>query len=250
MKTKIVEVGNAVLYHGDCFDILPKLEMKFDAVITDPPYAQTNCKWDKAIPLDSFWEMLDHKTKQTANFVMFACGMFTVDLINSKRDWCRYRLVWEKSKKCGHLNANLMPMRSHEDIILLGRPGFKTKTTYDPQKTPGGKVGVITRNHRSSVYRDCGEYIHTSDGFLHPSSVLYFESETGYHSTQKPLRLMEYLVQTYTRKNDIVLDCFMGSGTTGIAALNTGRKFIGIEREKKYFDIACERIRKANEMRR
>jgi len=222
------------------------MNVTFDAVISDPPFGITDCDWDCSIPLDSFWNMVDGHTKQSANFVLFGCNKFTVDLVNSKRKWYRYDLVWQKSKKVGFLNANLMPMRSHESILVFIRPGFFKAATYNPQKTPGGrKPGVKTINHRSNVYRDQGEYTHVSDGTVHPCSVLTFNSEFGQHPTQKPLALMDFLVKSYTNEKDIVIDPFMGSGTTGVACVKAGRKFIGIERKKEYFDFACERIEKA-----
>jgi site-specific DNA-methyltransferase (adenine-specific) len=240
-----VTIENATLICGDCFDVLPTLNVKFDAVISDPPFGITDCDWDNPIPLDSFWNMVESQMKQSANVVLFGCGKFTVDLVNSKRKWYRYDLVWQKSKKVGFLWANKMPMRSHESILVFNRPGFFKAATYNPQKTPGGKIGIKKINHRSSVYKDKGEYTHTLDGTVHPCSVLPFTSEIGQHPTQKPLALMEFLVRSYTNENDIVIDPFMGSGTTGVACVRVGRSFIGIERDRKYFDTACQRIRKA-----
>jgi site-specific DNA-methyltransferase (adenine-specific) len=238
-----------VLYRGDCFSILPKLDLQADAIITDPPFAGTDCDWDVKIPLDKFWEMVVSKTKQAANFVLFGCGGFTADLINSMRKWYRYDQIWVKSKKCGFLNANKMPLRNHESVLLFGRPGFKDAATYNPQKSLGGKPGIKTRNHKSSVYRDVGQFTHISDGSVHPSSVLCFKSEKGLHPTQKPVDLMEYLVRSYSNEGDTVIDPFAGSGTTAVACINTGRRFIGIEQDKHYFDIAVERIRKAYNVR-
>ena len=245
MKNKQVKIGNATLYLGDCFSILPKLDVECDALITDPPYGTTNCDWDIKIPLNTFWSIIDSSTKLTANFVLFGCGRFTHELFNSKPDWYRYDMVWVKSKKCGHLNANKMPMRNHESVLVFGRQGFRDAAAYNPQKSLGGRVGVKTVNHKSNVYRDKGTFIHTSDGFLHPGSVLHFKNEIGLHPTQKPLGLMEQLVKTYSNEGDTVLDCFMGSGSTAAAAINTGRKFIGIEQNEKYFNIAVERLKKA-----
>jgi len=247
MKTKKIEIGNAILYCGDSFDILPKLNDVCDAVISDPPFGITSCKWDKPIPLDTLWEMLDSCTKQSANFVLFGASKFTVDLIISNRKWYRYDLIWVKSKKCGFLNANLQPMRSHESILVFNRPGFRRCATYNPQKTPGGKERTTIRNHRSTVYQNKGEFTHVSDGLQHPSSVLYFKSEFGQHSTQKPVALMEWLVRSYTNDKDIVVDPFMGSGSTAIACAIHNRQFIGIEKNIEYFDIAVERIKKAHE---
>jgi site-specific DNA-methyltransferase (adenine-specific) len=245
MKSKKVIIGSVTLYHGNCFDVLPKLDVEFDAVISDPPFGITDCDWDKSIPLDRFWELVERKTKPTANIVLFGCGRFSHALYSSNPDWFRYDMIWAKTKKCGHLNANLQPMRNHESIYVFIRPGCVKKATYNPQKTLGGKVGVKTVSHKSSIYRDCGKFTHVSDGTQHPSSILYFKSETGYHSTQKPVLLLEHLVQSYTNKTEIVIDPFMGSGTTGVACVRTDRQFIGIEQDPQYFEIACERIKKA-----
>jgi site-specific DNA-methyltransferase (adenine-specific) len=245
-----VNIGNTTLYCGDCFNVLPKLDVESDAVISDPPFGVTECDWDNPIPLDSFWTMVERRTKQSANFVLFGCGKFTVDLVNSRRKWYRYDLVWHKSKKVGFLNANLMPMRNHESILVFSRPGYFKAATYNPQKTPGGKAGITTRIHRSSIYREKREYTHTYDGTVHPCSILPFNSESGQHPTQKPLALMEFLTCSYTNEQDMVIDPFMGSGTTGVACVNTNRAFIAIERKKEFFDIACQRNKKAYAERR
>ena len=137
-------------------------------------------------------------------------------------------------------------MRSHETILVFGRPNHRAAATYNPQKLPGGRAGTKVTNHKSSVYQNKGKYTHISDGTQHPGSVLYFKNDTDPdHPTQKPVALMEWLVQSYTNKNDLVLDMFMGSGSTGVACARTGRRFIGIERDKKFFDIACQRIAEA-----
>ena len=244
MKTDRVEIGNATLYRGDCFSILPTLDVECDAVISDPPFGITDCEWDNRIPLDKFWEIIECRTKQSANFVLFGCGKFSIDLINSKYRWYRYDLVWAKNNKVGFLNARKQPMRNHEQILVFGRPGFRDTATYNPQKTLNGKAGTKTTNHCSRVYRDTGKYTHTSDGTVHPYSVLHFKSEKdkGLHPTLKPVALMEFLIRSYTNEGDIVIDPFAGSGLTGVAAIKTGRKFIGIERDARFFDIACKRV--------
>jgi len=191
--------------------------------------------------------MVEAKTKQSANYVLFGCGKFSIALVNSKPKWYRYDLVWAKNNRVGFLNAGLMPMRSHESILVFGQPGHLREAVYNPQKTAGGRVGTKTTNHNSSVYKNKGEYVHHHDGTLHPSSVLQFKSEKdkGLHPTLKPLALMEFLVRSYTNENDIVVDPFMGSGSTAIACVNTGRKFIGVEKEKAYFDVAVQRLEEA-----
>ena len=247
MNTQGVTIGNATLFHGDSFDVLPKLDMQADAVISDPPFACTNCSWDIKIPLDSFWTLMETRTKLSANYILFAMMRFAVDLISSKRKWYRYDMIWQKNNKVGFLNANLMPMRNHELVLVFGRPGYQKRSAYNPQKEQGGKPGKKTINHRSSVYRDKGEYTHVSNGFLHPHSILSFNTEKhkGLHPTQKPIALMEWLVQTYTNEGDTVIDPFMGSGTTGVACAIHNRRFIGIERDERYFEIAVERISRA-----
>ena len=249
MRTRRVQIGNATLYQGDCFDVLQQMDVVCDAVITDPPYYQTACGWDVKIDLASLWSLLECKTKRSANYIMFGAGKFVHKLYNSNPAWHRYEMIWIKSRRVGHLNSGLMPMRAHEQILVFGQPGFLKGAVYNPQKLPGGRVGSKTVNHTSNVYDNKGEYTHTSDGLLHPCSALYFKSETGLHPTQKPVALMEYLVNSYSNEGKTVLDCFMGSGSTGVAAINTGRRFIGIERDRGYFDIACKRMAEAQSLR-
>jgi site-specific DNA-methyltransferase (adenine-specific) len=250
----VVTIGRATLYCGDCFDILPKLDVIADAVISDPPFGITACKWDKPIPLDTLWSLLERQTKQNANYVLFGCGMFAVELINSKSAWYRYDLVWQKNNLVGFLNANLQPLRSHEQILVFGRPGYQKSATYHAQKIPGGRTDRrVDRSRRAgTVYGACTPAVRVSDGTSHPTSVLPFGHDRGnnqqglnQHPTQKPVALMQWLVRSYANVGDVVLDPFMGSGTTGVACVCNHRHFIGIERERQYFDIACQRIEKA-----
>ena len=250
MTINKVTIGKSTLYYGDCFDVLPGLHVKADAVISDPPFGITDCDWDVKFPLDLFWEMVDPKTKPAANFVLFGCGKFSVDLVNSNRKWYRYDLIWHKNNKVGFLHANKMPLRNHESVLVFGRPGFRDAATYNPQKSPGGKPGIRT-NHLffGGIYEKQGSYTSVSDGMLHPCSVLPFKNDKDKHlwkhPTQKPLALMAFLVKSYTNEGDSIIDPFMGSGTTGVAAIQAGRTFIGIEQQKNYFDIACQRIKEA-----
>jgi site-specific DNA-methyltransferase (adenine-specific) len=243
-KNKTVQIGNCTLISGNSYDILPTLNIKADSVITDPPYGITACEWDEDIMLPLFWDIIDRSAKPSANFVFFAAGRFLVDLVNSKYRWYRYDLVWVKNNKIGFLNSGKQPMRSHEHILLFGRNGEKSGTTYNPIKSEG-KPYTRVHHNENSVY-PARSYVTKSDGKRHPGSVLNFKSDKDIlkiHPTLKPLKLMEYLVTTYTNKNDTVIDPFMGSGTTGVACRKLGRKFIGIEKEKKYFDVAVERIK-------
>ena len=200
------------------------------------------------MPFDQFWKTVDEKTIEAANFVLFGCGKFTFDLVRSKMDWYRYDLIWEKNNKCGFLNANLMPLRTHESILIFGKPGYQKVATYNPQKTRGGKIGSYGRNKNSSVYQNKCGYECVGDGTLHPCSIVKFNNDKDRvrrHPTQKPVGLMQWLVSSYSNTGDTIIDPFMGSGTTGVAAIKLGRAFVGIEQKKKYFDIACQRIRQA-----
>ena len=217
--------------------------------ICDPPYGITAEEWDVAPPLDQMWQVLEAKTKAKANFVFFAAGKFLYPLINSKECWFRYDLIWYKSRRPGFLNANKQPMRAHESILVFGHPGFQEKATYNPIKTPGGAKSGSIRRHKANTSRiySAPGVTSVSDGTVHPGSVLQFPNDRPeWHSTQKPLALMAWLVSAYSNPGDLIIDPFCGSGTTGVACRKRNRRFIGIEREQKYFDIACQRIEEAH----
>ena len=248
---KEITIGDCRLFNGDCFDVLSKLELQADAIISDPPYGCTNCKWDKMPPLETMWELMEARTKARANFILFACGKFSIDLVNSKYGWYRYDWIWAKNNRVGFLNASKMPMRSHEQILVFGRPGHRAASTYNPQRMPGGRVGAkrTIRRTADGVYGYTNTCSTTSDGWMNPCSVLNFDSDRGnnqqgqsLHPTQKPVSLLEWLVLTYTNPGDLVIDPFLGSGTTALACARTGRRFLGIEREEKYFDLAIKRL--------
>jgi len=252
------EIGNSALYCGDSFEILPTLtDGSIDLICSDPPYAAesfggkcTACEWDTPINLTTFWQLLESKAKPSANVVLFANMKFAFDLIDSNRKGFRYDLVWAKNNRVGFFNANLMPLRSHENVLLFGKPGFQKMATYNPLKTPGGRPVVKrARSRGGGVYPAQESYTTVSDGTIHPISVLAFDHDRGgnqsekcLHPTMKPLHLMGWLVFTYSNPGDLIVDPFCGSGTTLEAALRLGRRFIGIERERKYFDIACQRL--------
>jgi len=255
-----VVIGNCTLYHGDAFEVLPTLaDESIDAVICDPPYASasfgkcTLCDWDKPIPLEEFWQLLETKTKPEANVCLFANMRLAYDLIDTNRSGFRYDICWVKNNKTGFLNANLMPMRNHESILVFGKPGNYKNATYNPLKLPGGKPFVKKiKSKKGGIYPAQEPHTTVSDGGRCPCSVLAFnndregnQSDKCYHPTQKPLTLMGWLTMTYSNEGDTVLDCFMGSGTTGIACAKLRRRFIGVERERKFFDIACRRIEDA-----
>jgi site-specific DNA-methyltransferase (adenine-specific) len=247
-KMDRITIGNCELYCGDTFDILPKLDIQVDAVISDPPFACTNCEWDVPIPLNQFWDLAEAKTKPTAPFVLFGTMRFAVALINARPNFFRYDAVWSKNTKCGFLWAGHQPLRSPESILAFTRPGEFKRTTYNPMLSPGGRVGTRSVRRKSNgVYGATGDYTSVRTGLQHPSSVLCFDSDRGNnkapsHPTQKPVALLEWLIASFTNEGDTVLDCFMGAGSTAIACARTGRRFIGIEKEERYFKLAIERL--------
>jgi DNA modification methylase len=231
------------LFHGDCLDILPGLEPgSIDAIIGDLPYGTTQCKWDTIIPFPDLWRVVRHVLKAKGAFVTTASQPFTSLLICSNLEWFRHETIWEKDNGTNFLNLENMPFKVHENILVFS----EGQTTYNPQKTPGKPYRVTA----GKVFR---EYLGAQEkgtttinsGDRYPRSVSFFSQERGDHATQKPVALYEYLIRTYTNPGETVLDLTMGSGTTGVAAIQTGRKFVGIEKEREYFEIAERRIQNA-----
>lgn len=246
-------IKDCTLYHGDCLEVMPRLE-PVDLVLADPPYGTTACKWDSVIPLDEMWSALRPIAKQQSSIVMTASQPFTTALIGSNLDMFRYCWIWKKSKGSNFPHAPNMPLKTTEDIAVFSeaRVGHISqlgdrRMTYNPQGIREGTTVVKQspntselKYHRNSQTNHTTGYKCKAEGY--PNVLLDFKSETGLHPTQKPVALMEYLIRTYTNQGDTVLDFTMGSGTTGVAALNTGRKFIGIELDERYFAIAKARL--------
>lgn len=228
---------------GDCLEVMMLIpDASVDMVLCDLPYGTTACKWDSIIPFDALWEQYRRVTKPNAAIVLTASQPFTTALIASNLGEFRYCWVWEKEQGTGFANAKKMPLKSHEDVAVF----YAKPPNYAPQGlVPCNKV----RQHAASdVGRALGANgLHgktfTQEFSNYPKSVIRFARDRNKdHPTQKPVALMEYLIRTYTNEGDVVLDNTMGSGTTGVACTNTGRRFIGIEREPKYYEIAKERI--------
>lgn len=240
------------LYLGDCLDIMPTLKDKsIDMILCDLPYGTTKCKWDTPIDLVKLWESYNRIIKDNGAILLFAQTPFDKVLGCSNLSMLRYEWVWEKTQATGHLNANKMPMKAHENILVF----YKHLPTYNPQKTNGHEpihsyTKYISTQNNTEIYGRMNKEISgggETDRF--PRSVITFSSDkqTCYlHPTQKPVALLEYLVKTYSNENDIILDNCMGSGSTGVACVNTNRNFIGIELDEKYFKIAEERINNHN----
>ena len=239
------------IYNEDCINGMSKIaDGSVDAIICDPPYGnRVDCDWDVMLPLDEMWEQFNRVTKQNAAIVLFAQLPFAVDLINANRKMFRYEWVWSKSKAVGFLNANRMPLRAHENILVFYRrlpvynPQFGTGKAYTSERKDevGGRC---YQTRKASVTVNDGQHYYPRD-VLEFKSVGNGKEEPQYHPTQKPLKLIEYLIKTYTNEFETVLDATMGSGTTGVACMNTGRKFIGFETDKKYFGISQQRIDEA-----
>lgn len=243
--SRVETIGNATLYLGDCREILPTLP-KVDAVITDPPYGTTQCAWDAVIPLQEMWDALAFVLDREVPVAIFGSEPFSSFLRASNIRRFKYDWIWDKPKGTGFLNAKKQPLRCHELISVFSDGPAR----YYPQKTSGHerKTTFRAKHLQTDVYGEMsGDYRYDSTE-RYPRSVLTFSSDTqnsSLHPTQKPVALLQYLILTYSRAGETVLDFTMGSGTAGVAAAIEQRLFIGIEREPKYFDIACRRIEDA-----
>jgi site-specific DNA-methyltransferase (adenine-specific) len=236
--------GRVTLYLGDCLDVLPTLA-GVDAVVTDPPYGTTACKWDSVIPFEPMWAQLKRVAKKNAAIVLFGSEPFSSALRMSNIKQYKYDWVWDKvNLYTGALLANKRPLKRHENISVF----FDELPTYNKQYRDG-RPYTMTRNVQG-VGEYCTQELSrtktVNEGRHNPCSVLAIEGdikrEKGFHPTQKPVALLEYLIRTYTNEGETVLDFTMGSGTTGVACVQTGRRFIGIELDAGYFDIAKRRI--------
>jgi site-specific DNA-methyltransferase (adenine-specific) len=263
------------LYHGDCLIEMDKiLDGSVDLILCDLPYGTTDRKgisdkgdnrvlsWDTIIPLDKLWDQYRRVLKPSGAVVLTADQPFTSQLVLSNLEWFKYEWIWKKKKVTGFLHANARPMKETEDILvfsLLGASGGSVKAnknmTYNPQ-------GLIEKNvKKKNNAKRLGKFLHqpehmgAGNKLLHeteyeqkytnyPSEILEFGLDKGsIHPTQKPVALMEYLIRTYSNEGETVLDNCMGSGTTGVACVNTNRNFIGIEMDAEYYSASCERIR-------
>lgn len=229
------------LFSGDCLNILPTLsDNSVDMVLVDLPYGTTQNKWDSCIPLEPLWEQYLRIVKKNGAMVFTAQTPFDKVLGVSQLDILKYEWIWEKTKATGHLNAKKQPMKAHENILVF----YREQCTYNPQKTPGVPYKGAGGPSKKDNYGDFrGVREGSPDGSRYPRSVLQFPHESKpLHPTAKPVPLMEYFIRTYTNLGEVVLDNAMGSGTTGVACVNTRRDFIGIELDPHYFEIAKTRI--------
>ena len=233
------------LYNGDCLDLMKYIPNDtVDLILCDLPYGTTRNKWDSALPLERLWQ--EYKRISRGAIVLTAQSPFDKVLGASNLPMLRYEWIWEKTHPTGYLNAKRAPMKSHENILVF----YARQPTYNPIKTSGHKRKTATK--RKDETPNYGRQNFTSLPYdsteRYPRSVVTFASDkqrSSLHPTQKPVALMEYLINTYTNEGDTVLDNCMGSGTTGVACANTGRRFIGMEMDDVYFNIASKRIKES-----
>jgi site-specific DNA-methyltransferase (adenine-specific) len=246
------------VFNTDCLPAMKEFpDRYFDLVVTDPPYGLTQNKWDTVINLAEMWEQLERITKDNGAFIFTSQQPFTTDLINSNRKIFRYDLIWEKSIGTGFLNANRMPLRGHEVVCIF----YKKLPTYNPVKhkliTPSFKKRSKTNSTVSPNYGNYRNDLDKGDkeGNRHPRSVFTIDYEDSFfdssdyngqdrmiHPTQKPVSLFRYLIMMYSNPGDMVLDCFMGSQSSRIAAFDEHRQYVGYELDKDYFEAGCKRF--------
>jgi site-specific DNA-methyltransferase (adenine-specific) len=244
----VKEFEKGKLYKGDCLEVMKDIADKsVDMILCDLPYGTTACKWDTIIPLEPLWEQYKRVIKQNGAIILTGVQPFTSALIMSNPKMFKHEWIWHKSKCGSAFTSKYRPQQKHENVLVFG----SGKTTYNPQMVAGkpyyrkrkGNDGSKPNNHNLGVTSD-SETINT--GFRYPETVQFFQQkwrrQDQIHPTQKPIELMEYLIRTYSNEDEIVLDNCSGSGTTGIAAINTNRKFILIEQDENYFDLSSKRI--------
>lgn len=229
------------LLQGNCLELMKDIpDGSVDMILCDLPYGTTRNKWDSVIDLGRMWEQYRRITKENSAIVLFSAEPFTSALIVSNLSMFRYDLIWAKPSGSDFLNANRKPLRAHENICVF----YRKLPTYNKQMRPGNpyKIKNHTKSNNYGSYQT--GYVTQSKGGRYPLTVLNFSHDRNTHPTQKPVPLLEYLIKTYTDPGQVVLDNCMGSGSTGVACVNTGRDFIGIELDPSYFEIAKDRIEK------
>jgi site-specific DNA-methyltransferase (adenine-specific) len=252
------------LHHGDCLEVMQQLPDKsIDAIITDPPYGTTACKWDSVIPFDPMWQQLKRIIKPCGAIVLFGSQPFASALVMSNPKWFKHERIWDKRLAANFLNAKRCPLLVHEAIYIFSQAGAsngsKINMRYNPIMQPRDKPRIIhtnvgIENHKNPKYfhllgRESKTYALDA---RYPTSIIQVgntDRRKAYHPTQKPVALMEYLIKTYSNEHDTILDFTMGSGSTGAACMNTGRRFIGIEKDATYFQVAQARIEQAAQAR-
>lgn len=235
------------LYNGDCLELMKNIpDGSVDLVLTDPPYGTTACKWDSVIPFEPMWEQLNRIIKPNGAICLFGSEPFSSALRMSNIKNFKYDWYWDKIRGVGHLNAKKQPMKSVETVSVF----YDKQCSYNPQMRKREKGRISKNNNSQKVFGNCRDnFVGETLKEKYPVSLITFSksdmTKNKFHSSQKPTDLLEYLIKTYTNEGETVLDFTMGSGSTGVACINTNRNFIGIELDKGYFDIAEKRINEA-----
>lgn len=250
MDNKEILKDGYSLINGDCLTVMKDIPDKsIDMILCDLPYGTTACKWDNVIPFEPLWEQYNRIIKDNSAIVLFGSEPFSSALRMSNIKNYKYDWIWRKPRGTGHLNAKKQPLRDVENISVF----YKKQCVYNPQfvkgepyLAKGGKTSRISEKGQTTYgkFMVGKEYANDNSGFRYPKQTIEFGvvERNTLHPTQKPVALLEYLIQTYTVEGETVLDNCMGSGSTGVACLNTNRKFIGIELDQNYFEIAQNRL--------
>ena len=233
----------ASIKQGDCLELMREIPDKsIDMILCDLPYGTTRNKWDSVIPLNKLWKQYERIIKDNGAIVLFSQMPFSAELVHSNLKLFKYEWIWQKDNGTGFLNAKKMPLKIHENILVF----YKKLPLYNPQMRTGFKPYKCKQGRHSTNYGAYEQgHITESNGERYPIDIIKFKKDSGLHPTQKPVELLEYLIKTYTNENEMVLDNCMGSGSTGVACVNTNRNFIGYELDEKYFEIAEKRINEA-----
>jgi DNA modification methylase len=234
------------LYHGDCLELMQKIPDKsIDMILCDLPYGTTACKWDVIIPFEPLWKEYKRIIKDNGGIVLFGSQPFTSLLVTSNLKLFKYEIIWDKVATTSGALATKQPIKKHENILVF----YKKQPTYNPQMEEGTQWSRAGKNRKTpaiySEIKEMGKPQSDTTNLKYPKSIKVISNANRLnrlHPTQKPVTLCEHLIKTYTNESETVLDNCMGSGTTGVAAINTGRFFIGIEKDDKYFEIAKKRI--------
>lgn len=246
-------VSGSALFNADCMDILPLIPDKsVQLILADLPYGTTSCEWDIVLPLNKLFEQYKRILEDSGNIVLFGSQPFSTDLIIAGRDIFRYELIWDKISGKNIFEAKRKPLKAHENILVFYK---NSHSIYNPQmelaqaKNKRDRVKNYKKATVNTIYGEQKEYVSLKDEDLRYPNSIYIHSFQGaelhqtkrIHQTQKPLQLIKWLISSYSNENDMVLDNTMGSGTTCLGAKELNRKFIGIEKEPKYYEIACQR---------
>jgi site-specific DNA-methyltransferase (adenine-specific) len=243
----VIIMDDLILIHGDCLgsnglSTIP--DESINMVLCDLPYGTTNHTWDSKLDLDAVVKEYNRIIKTDGAIILFGSQPFTTDLINANRKYFRYELVWHKNSAANFLCAKKMPLKVHENVLVF----YKNSPSYTPQKTQGKPYKKHKGGHVCEHYGRYVQDVGNLEGLYHPKSILNFPKRKGLHPTEKPIDLLEWLIKSYSKEGDVVLDNTFGCGSCAIACLNTKRRFIGWEMNERYYDTAIVRIDKHSKL--